>query len=135
MTEQLGAMLVRLRDSKGYSQLRTAEALCAASGVTTVTRHEVSRWERQDRIPSAFWLRWLAVVLDVPVEELEAAAAAARKEARPSAPVAGRNGAKTPRPPSPVRKTAPAASAPPAPATSAPRARADVDTLASDDPV
>jgi transcriptional regulator with XRE-family HTH domain len=71
MSEQLGAMLVRLRQCKGYSQLRVAEGLCSASGVTTVTRHEVSRWERQERIPSAFWLRWLAEVLEVPMAELK----------------------------------------------------------------
>lgn len=82
MTEQLGTMLVRLRESKGYTQMRVAEGLCAASGVVTVTRHEVSRWERQERIPSAFWLKWLAEVLEVPMSDLEAAAAATRKGAR-----------------------------------------------------
>jgi transcriptional regulator with XRE-family HTH domain len=88
MTEQLGATLVRLRQRKGYSQLRVAEGLCGASGVTTVTRHEISRWERQERIPSAFWLRWLAEVLEVPMTELEAAAAETRKGARAPLPSA-----------------------------------------------
>jgi transcriptional regulator with XRE-family HTH domain len=99
MTEQLGSMLVRLRERKGYSQVRVAEGLCAASGVTTVTRHEVSRWERQERIPSAFWLRWLAEALEVPVGELEAAAATARREARApaSAPTATGSAATVPR--------------------------------------
>jgi hypothetical protein len=32
MSEQLGAMLVRLRQRKGYTQLRVADAPCAASG-------------------------------------------------------------------------------------------------------
>jgi tetratricopeptide (TPR) repeat protein len=44
----------------------------------TVSRHEVSRWERRERIPGRFWLHWLAVVLDTPLETLEAAVAASR---------------------------------------------------------
>jgi hypothetical protein len=40
-----------LRDEQGISQLRLAERLCAASGQATVTRHEVSRWEREDGFP------------------------------------------------------------------------------------
>lgn len=74
MSEQLGPTLVRLRQREGYTQLRVAEALCAASGVATVTRQEVARWERQERVPSAFWLGWLGVVLEVPMTELEGAA-------------------------------------------------------------
>lgn len=76
--ESIGAVLSRLRLLRGKSQLRVAELLCAASGVPTVTRHEVSRWEREERIPSAQWLRWLAVVLDAPLDELERATALAR---------------------------------------------------------
>jgi transcriptional regulator with XRE-family HTH domain len=121
MSEQLGAMLVRLRQRKRYTQLRLAEALCAASGVTTVTRNEVSRWERQERLPSVVWLRWLAVVLEVPVQELAAAAVVTRKQtaaaasARASAsPTAAQSqaGAKVPRPSDGARNTAAPASAP-----------------------
>ncbi|HLL66043.1 MAG TPA: helix-turn-helix domain-containing protein, partial [Micromonosporaceae bacterium] len=73
--ESLGAVLSRVRAVRGCTQVRLAELLCAASGTATVTRHEVSRWERGSRVPTAFWLRWLAVVLDVPLELLERAAA------------------------------------------------------------
>jgi transcriptional regulator with XRE-family HTH domain len=76
--ESIGAMLSRLRLEHGKSQLRLAEMLCAASGLPTVTRHEVSRWEREERIPTASWLRWLALVLDAPLTDLEAAVARAR---------------------------------------------------------
>jgi transcriptional regulator with XRE-family HTH domain len=76
--ESIGALLARVRTGRGMSQLRMAELLCAAAGLPTVTRHEVSRWEREQRVPSRHWLRWLAVVLNVPLEELELAAAAAR---------------------------------------------------------
>jgi hypothetical protein len=71
-------MLVRLRLGQGKSQLRVAELLCAASGTRTVTRHEVSRWEREQRVPSGYWLRWLAVVLDAPLDELEQAVSVTR---------------------------------------------------------
>lgn len=77
--ETLGALLTRVRQAQGRTQLRVAEMLCAASGVPTVTRHEVSRWEREQRLPGGAWLRWLAVVLEVPLDELERAAAASRR--------------------------------------------------------
>ncbi len=77
--ESLGPMLARARTLHGWSQLRVAELLCAASGTATVTRHEVRRWEREERIPSAQWLGWLALVLEVPVGRLGAAAGQARR--------------------------------------------------------
>lgn len=72
--ERIGSLLSHLRLARGLSQLRLAELLCAAAGTPTVTRHEVSRWERGERVPGRFWREWLAVVLDVPLERLEAAA-------------------------------------------------------------
>ena len=76
--ETLGTLLARVRGEQGISQLRLAERLCAASGQPTVTRHEISRWEREERIPTGHWLGWLGAVLDVPLPELERAAAQAR---------------------------------------------------------
>ncbi len=81
--EVFGALLARVRTELGISQLRLAERLCAASGQPTVTRHEVSRWEREERIPTGYWLGWLAAVLEVPLAELEWAAAAARRARGP----------------------------------------------------
>jgi transcriptional regulator with XRE-family HTH domain len=78
-TEPIGALLTRLRLARGLSQLRLAELLCASAGVPTVTRHEISRWEREERVPGAFWLGWLALVLDAPPDLLERAAAGARR--------------------------------------------------------
>ena len=77
--ESIGALLARVRAEQGISQLRLAERLCASSGTPTVTRHEISRWEREERIPSGYWLGWLAVALDVPLSRLERAAAVARR--------------------------------------------------------
>lgn len=79
MEESLGPLLTRVRLAHGWSQLRVAELLCGASGTATVTRHEVSRWEREERVPSTFWLGWLALVLAVPVETLAVAAALTRR--------------------------------------------------------
>ena len=81
-TETIGAILARVRGEQGISQLRLAERLCGCAGVSTVTRHEVSRWEREERIPSGYWLSWLAVALDLPISDLERAAAAARRRRR-----------------------------------------------------
>ncbi|MFB9239582.1 transcriptional regulator [Plantactinospora siamensis] len=74
----LGPLLVARRTALGWSQLGLAERLCAAAGLPTITRHEVSRWERERRVPGDFWLGWLAAVLDIPAGELAAAAAASR---------------------------------------------------------
>ncbi|MET8093995.1 helix-turn-helix domain-containing protein, partial [Micromonospora sp. NPDC005220] len=76
---QLGPLLARCRLARGWSQQRAAAELCAAAGVPTLSRHEVSRWERQRRVPGGFWLGWLAVVLDVPLVVLAEAAAATRR--------------------------------------------------------
>lgn len=70
----LGGLIAETRRRRGYSQTRLAALLCAAAGVTTVTRHEVSRWERGDRLPGAQWLAWLALVLDLPPALLTTAA-------------------------------------------------------------
>jgi transcriptional regulator with XRE-family HTH domain len=75
----LGVLLAGLRLSRGWSQLRVAEQLTAVAGLHTVSRHEISRWERGERVPGDFWLGWLAVVLDVPGPELAVAAEAARR--------------------------------------------------------
>jgi transcriptional regulator with XRE-family HTH domain len=77
--ETIGALIARVRAEQGISQLRLAERLCASSGLATVTRHEISRWEREERIPSGYWLGWLAMTLDRPIDQLERAAAVARR--------------------------------------------------------
>ncbi|GHJ13916.1 helix-turn-helix transcriptional regulator [Micromonospora sp. AKA38] len=76
---QLGPLLAELRAARGWSQQRIAAELCAAAGVPTLTRHEVSRWERQLRLPGDFWSVWLARVLGVPGELITEAAARSRR--------------------------------------------------------
>ncbi|WP_422736091.1 hypothetical protein ACN263_21110 [Micromonospora sp. WMMD729] len=63
-----------------------------------MSRHEVSRWERQRRVPGVFWLGWLAVVLDVPAEVLTEAAARTRRTGPPAAAGPGRRGLTATRP-------------------------------------
>jgi len=77
-TDGLGSMLRRHRRARAWSQRRLAQELCTAAGLATVSRHEVSRWEREERVPSAYWCRWLALVLGVRHDLLDRAVAAAR---------------------------------------------------------
>ncbi|MFG2814675.1 helix-turn-helix domain-containing protein [Streptomyces sp. NPDC048410] len=79
---QFGSYLAGLRKRARLSQRDLATRLCAASGITTLTRHEVSRWERGGRIPDA-WLPSLAQVLDVPLDELAGQAERARSGSVP----------------------------------------------------
>ncbi|MER7216471.1 MULTISPECIES: helix-turn-helix domain-containing protein [Streptomyces] len=82
---RFGAYLAGLRRNSGRSQRQFAAALCAVSGAQSITRNEVSRWERGERIPDV-WLPVSAQVLGVPLHELEQAAAYARGTPRPSFP-------------------------------------------------
>ena len=84
--ETLGGLIARTREEQGISQLRLAERLCASAGMATVTRNEISRWERGERIPSGYWLGWLAVALALPLEQLERAAAVSRRARRHALP-------------------------------------------------
>ncbi|MFW6691595.1 helix-turn-helix domain-containing protein [Streptomyces sp. MAR4 CNX-425] len=77
---QFGAYVARLRHAARLSQRQVAAQLCLAAGVSSVTRNEVSRWERGGRVPDA-WLAPLAQTLGVPLDELERKAAQARGEA------------------------------------------------------
>ena len=75
----LGSLLLRARRTQGRSQQRLAQELCQVAGTATVSRHEISRWEREERIPSSYWLAWLGVVLGRPAAELERATAHTRQ--------------------------------------------------------
>ncbi|WP_216592984.1 helix-turn-helix domain-containing protein [Verrucosispora sioxanthis] len=62
----LGPLVARSRRARGWSQSRLAAELCAAAGVCTLSRHEISRWERGVRVPGRFWRGWLVRILAVP---------------------------------------------------------------------
>jgi transcriptional regulator with XRE-family HTH domain len=77
----IGPLLVRLRKERGWSQKRVADLLNDASGNPTMTKNEVSRWERETRLPTTRWLPSLSVVLDIPLRELERAVHMTRRGA------------------------------------------------------
>ncbi|MBO2460346.1 helix-turn-helix domain-containing protein [Actinomadura violacea] len=81
---ELPELLKQLREQAGMSQSDLAARLCAITGTATVTRAEVSRWERGRRRPEA-WLAALAVGLGVERAALEAAAERDRRRALPDA--------------------------------------------------
>ncbi|WP_020673076.1 helix-turn-helix transcriptional regulator [Amycolatopsis nigrescens] len=64
------------------SQYSLARELVTASGRPTITRDLVARWERGHQIPRSGTRRWLSVVLQVPQEQLDLAAVAARRRTR-----------------------------------------------------
>ncbi|TDC45538.1 XRE family transcriptional regulator [Actinomadura sp. KC345] len=77
--KRFGAYLAQLRRDARKSQRQLAETLCRISGTASLTRHEISRWERGDRVPDV-WLPALATALSVPLDTLERGAAHARGE-------------------------------------------------------
>jgi transcriptional regulator with XRE-family HTH domain len=79
---RFGEYLARLRRNAHKSQRQLAELLCAISGTSSVTRNEISRWERGERVPDV-WLPALSHALDVPIIDLDRAAAYARGDTLP----------------------------------------------------
>jgi len=69
----VGDVIASRRADLGLTQTELAAALNATSGRDTVTRNEVSRWERGDVAPR-YWLPHLATVLDVSLQDLRIAA-------------------------------------------------------------
>ncbi|TDC86255.1 XRE family transcriptional regulator, partial [Actinomadura sp. 7K507] len=63
------ARLKAARVEAGLSQDELAQAVCALTGISSVTRHEISRYERGVRRPTV-WLSPLAKALGVEVKEL-----------------------------------------------------------------
>lgn len=75
----IGELLRELRTRHGRSQAEQAEVLSELAE-RAVTRHEVSRWEREARLLTPFWQRHYASSFGVPVEQLRLAVAAARAQ-------------------------------------------------------
>lgn len=79
---EISELIATRRKARGMSQTRLAERLGELSGRPTVTKDEVSRWERGVRRPTS-WLPWLAAALDVPIAQLEQAKADASAQVVP----------------------------------------------------
>lgn len=80
--ESLCSMLRELRSRHGLSQYDLAGQLNDASGNSSITREDISRWERGKRIPGPYWRKWLCAVLDLPQQDVDLAAAVARRTRR-----------------------------------------------------
>jgi transcriptional regulator with XRE-family HTH domain len=75
---QIGRLIRSARHARGWTQQQLAVALAAASGNDSIGRAEVARWERGKRIPGVYWQGWISAVLEVPPNDLHAAAQRAR---------------------------------------------------------
>lgn len=80
--DPIGLLIKRAREQCGMSQYTLAELVVAVSGNDGLSRTEVARWERGRRIPGPYWRRWLSIALDLPSDQLGAAARSARRRRR-----------------------------------------------------
>jgi transcriptional regulator with XRE-family HTH domain len=78
----IGQLIRSARLRLHMSQYTLADQLAAVSGKPTMGRDRVARWERGRQVPRREWRQWLAVVLKVPAERLDAGAATARRQNR-----------------------------------------------------
>src|SRR5438034_3965049 len=76
--EPISVVIRRVRRCHGMTQAALADRLADLSGNPSVSRDQVTRWERGGRVPSPYWRGWLAVALDVPSGQLDRAARCAR---------------------------------------------------------
>ncbi|MGW1610813.1 helix-turn-helix domain-containing protein [Streptomyces sp. NPDC002285] len=91
----IGALLIRLRTARGWTQQRVADEYNALEGRAAKTGKEIGRYEREARIPVPYTRRYLAQVLGVDVGVLDRAVAISRSrqggdkggEAVPARPV------------------------------------------------
>ncbi|MFD4263379.1 helix-turn-helix domain-containing protein [Streptomyces sp. NPDC058534] len=71
----IGALLVRLRTARGWSQQRVADEYNTLEGRSAKTGKEIGRYEREARIPIPYARRYLAQVFGVDVVLLDEAVA------------------------------------------------------------
>lgn len=82
LDQPISHLIRSARRQRRLSQYTLARELATVSGRPTVTRDLVARWERGHQIPRLGSRQWLSVVLHVPQDQLDAAAAAARRRSR-----------------------------------------------------
>ncbi|MEV7680950.1 XRE family transcriptional regulator [Streptomyces sp. NPDC088341] len=71
----IGALLVQLRTTRGWTQQRVADEYNALEGRAAKTGKEIGRYEREARIPVPYTRKYLAQVLGVDVAVLDRAVA------------------------------------------------------------
>ncbi|MER8046492.1 XRE family transcriptional regulator [Streptomyces sp. NPDC094032] len=74
----IGALLVRLRIARGWSQQRVADEYNALEGRSAKTGKEIGRYEREARIPIPYARRYLAQIFGVDVALLDLAVATSK---------------------------------------------------------
>ena len=74
----IGALLIRLRTERGWSQQRVADEYNAIEGRATKTGKEIGRYEREVRIPVPYTRKYLAQVFGVEAAELDRAVAVSK---------------------------------------------------------
>ncbi|MFG3035948.1 helix-turn-helix domain-containing protein [Streptomyces sp. NPDC048330] len=74
----IGALLVRLRTARGWSQQRVADEFNALEGRSAKTGKEIGRYEREARVPVPYARKYLAQVFGVDVAVLDRAVAVSK---------------------------------------------------------
>ncbi|WP_411114395.1 helix-turn-helix domain-containing protein [Streptomyces sp. 029-5] len=74
----IGALLVRLRTARGWSQRRVADEFNALEGRSAKTGKEIGRYEREARIPIPYARGYLAQIFGVDVALLDQAVATSK---------------------------------------------------------
>lgn len=82
MADPFAELLLRLRQDAGRTQEQQAAAINAVSGRDTMTRREISRYEKFENVPTDHTLEHIAAAYGISFEDLrrEAKAARARKK-------------------------------------------------------
>ncbi|MGW2894094.1 helix-turn-helix domain-containing protein [Streptomyces sp. NPDC001212] len=76
----IGALLVRLRTARGWSQQRVADEYNALEGRSAKTGKEIGRYEREARVPVPYTRKYLAQVFSVDVAVLDQAVAVSKRQ-------------------------------------------------------
>lgn len=71
----IGEVIRQARLGRGLTQGQLAASLAKRSANESVTREQITRWERGSRIPSPYWRQWLGEVLGLDMAQLDRAAA------------------------------------------------------------
>ncbi|HVW40202.1 MAG TPA: hypothetical protein VHC18_02515 [Amycolatopsis sp.] len=82
LNQPISHVIRAARRQRQLSQYSLARELATLSGRPTITRDLVARWERGHQIPRQGTRQWLSVILQVPKDRLDVAAAAARRRSR-----------------------------------------------------
>ncbi|WP_352244159.1 helix-turn-helix transcriptional regulator [Lentzea sp. NBRC 105346] len=81
-TESISMLIPQARRERGLTQEELARRLSEISRNDSITREDISRWERGKRIPGPYWRSWISKALEMPCDDVERAATVARTNRR-----------------------------------------------------